>query len=57
MKKNGNIPKFLCKRVINRFKEFKNIFENDPKLLQQTIKLIKNEKKKYGVDKNANNTL
>lgn len=56
-KKNGNIPKFLCRTMVNLFHKFKHIFENDPKLEKEIKKLVKEEKKKYDTNKNANNTL
>lgn len=56
-KKNGNIPKFICRTLVNHFRKHKYIFNSDPKLLKEVNKMINEEKKKYEVNKNANNTL
>ena len=56
-KKNGNIPKFLCRTLVNRYSKHKASLKEEPELMKELNELVKAEKKKYESNKNANNTL
>ena len=56
-KKNGNIPKFLCRTLVNKFGKHKSMLKKHPEILKELNEMVKVEKKKYERNKNANNTL
>ena len=34
-KKNGNVPKFICRTTFYKFSKYKKIFKDEPKLLKE----------------------